>query len=147
MPKEKAQTKKKEINATKSNKTTASKTTTSTQKTTTKSTSKTKAVKSTATKQKAALIKKLAEKVESNTPITKGATHKQEKIPNRVRVFFGCSLLLFCISLYQAFLRPRPTIDQPAPQQEQNLPSENIEEIIISDDNTERPITEIINLN
>jgi hypothetical protein len=42
-------------------------------------------------------------------------------IPNGVRIFFGCALLLFCIAIYHAFLRPSSTTFSREPLRETNL--------------------------
>ncbi len=34
-------------------------------------------------------------------------------IPIRVRMFFGCSLLIFCIAIYQSLLRPKLGVNPP----------------------------------
>jgi len=54
---------------------------------------------------KQALIKKLAST--ENMPNTKNEPSNNTKIPLWVRIFFWCSLLLFCISFYQAIIRPQ----------------------------------------
>ena len=50
----------------------------------------------------------LIEKMESWNSIPRSAVSSWDdtKIPLWVRIFFGCSLLLFCISFYQAVFRP-----------------------------------------
>ncbi|MDR0607276.1 MAG: hypothetical protein LBG52_02755 [Candidatus Peribacteria bacterium] len=79
--------------------------------------------------QKAAFIKKMATQAETQLQPTKRSKETQ-KIPLRVRVFFGASLLLFCIAFYQAILRPMLNFT-PA-----NAPT-NIPEIIVSDNENE----------
>lgn len=50
-------------------------------------------------------------------------TKKEKKlIPLRVRVFFGSSLLMFCVAMYQALLRPQLLKDQ-GEERERNLPA------------------------
>ncbi len=53
---------------------------------------------------KQALIEKVANS--DNIPVKKSET-SDTKIPLRVWVFFWCSLLLFCVSFYQAIIRPQ----------------------------------------
>ena len=106
--------------------------------TTSKATTKSNSTKKTTTKKivekkhgekKAELIKKLATQAEKHQPSFQNTKKDSNKIPTWVWIFFGCSLLLFCISIYQAFLRPKittPVIQPPVIQQEE------IEEVIIS---------------
>ena len=55
---------------------------------------------------KQALIKKLTE--EEKIPVEESEKNSQSsKVPLRVRIFFWCSLLLFCISFYHAIIRPQ----------------------------------------
>ena len=51
------------------------------------------------------LIKKLAEE-EISTQKNEENVHSS-KVPLWVRIFFGCSLMLFCISFYHAIIRPQ----------------------------------------
>lgn len=53
---------------------------------------------------KQALIDKVASK---DIPYKRNDTPSDTKIPLRVRTFFGISLILFCISFYQAVFRPQ----------------------------------------
>jgi hypothetical protein len=53
---------------------------------------------------KQALIEKVAS---SEVPYKKSETLSNTKIPLWVWAFFGCSLMLFCISFYQAIVRPQ----------------------------------------
>lgn len=63
--------------------------------------------------QKAEFIKKIATQAEGQKPtLTKKVKREPNKIPVWVWVFFGASLLLFCIALYQSFLRPSLTDSQ-----------------------------------
>lgn len=55
---------------------------------------------------KQALIQKLTEEKKFSTAENKENTGSS-KVPLRVRIFFGCSLLLFCISFYHAIIRPQ----------------------------------------
>jgi len=48
----------------------------------------------------------LIDKVSSNGRVEK-KNWESTKIPTWVRSFFGCSLLLFCVSFYQAIIRPQ----------------------------------------
>ncbi|MDR2541195.1 MAG: hypothetical protein LBD11_05530 [Candidatus Peribacteria bacterium] len=109
----------------------------STTKTTIKSTTKLSVkptfkpvIKANTTSQKAEFIKKIATQAEEQKPTLSRTTKKEmHKIPVRVWVFFGASLLLFCIALYQAILRPSltTTLDQPT----------DTPEIIVSDNQNE----------
>jgi hypothetical protein len=90
----------------------------------------------------ASSTKKTAPSKKPTVPI-KPTTKASRNIPNVVRIFFGCSLLLFCIAVYQAFLRPNPTnfsresLREPSlaepetPTTETDIPAE---EILVSDD-------------
>ena len=52
--------------------------------------------------------KALIEKVSNSKVVVNDKVEKSDwKIPLWVRIFFGCSLLLFCISFYQAIIRPQ----------------------------------------
>ncbi|MDR0859584.1 MAG: hypothetical protein LBO09_00975 [Candidatus Peribacteria bacterium] len=112
-------------------KTTAKPTVKTTTRLTAKPASKPVVKKITTTSQKAEFIKKIANQAEEQKP-SLSKVHKKEpnKIPVRVRVFFGLSLLLFCVALYQAILRPSLT---------QNTPDEptTTPEIIVSDNQNE----------
>ncbi|MDR3169891.1 MAG: hypothetical protein LBU27_09475 [Candidatus Peribacteria bacterium] len=79
--------------------------------------------------QRAASIKKIATQTEAQLQPAKLSKGSQ-KIPMRVRVFFGVSLLVFCIALYQAILRPALN------SAVANMPT-TIPEIIISDNEEE----------
>ena len=50
--------------------------------------------------------KALIEKLSSESNVVK-KTDKSTKIPLWVRIFFGCSLMLFCISFYKAIICPQ----------------------------------------
>jgi len=62
------------------------------------------AIASQANRAKQALIEKVAA---SDVPYKKRENTSDTKIPLWVRVFFGCSLLLFCISFYKAIIYPQ----------------------------------------
>lgn len=130
MPKEKS---KNTVKKPSSTKTTTKKSTKTPVKKTEKKSETTKVVKKktpqTNAKKKAELVKKLAlqaEEIKTPTALSSKANKKESnKIPTWVWIFFWCSLLLFCISLYMAFLRPK--IQQPIEQ-----PNDKEQEIIIS---------------
>ena len=54
---------------------------------------------------KKALIEKISKS--ANIPSSRVESSSDTRIPLWVRVFFGCSLLLFCVSFYQAIIRPQ----------------------------------------
>jgi hypothetical protein len=58
------------------------------------------------TAQKARLIKKIDQQAQ-DSQIEKQIKKTEKKIPIGIRIFFGCSLLLFCIALYKAILLPK----------------------------------------
>ena len=49
----------------------------------------------------------LIERVSNSDIPTRQVSSSDTKIPVWVWVFFGCSLMLFCISFYQAIIRPQ----------------------------------------
>jgi len=59
---------------------------------------------------KKALIEKMA--TTTNIPRRKTESSSDTKIPLRVRIFFWCSLLLFCISFYKAIIHPQLENDE-----------------------------------
>jgi hypothetical protein len=79
--------------------------------------------------QRAAFLKKVATQTEAQLQPVK-LSKEGQKIPMRVRVFFGASLLLFCTALYQAILRP--TLNAAETDIATDIP-----QIIISDDEDE----------
>ncbi|MBQ5945337.1 hypothetical protein IJL65_02860 [bacterium] len=72
---------------------------------------------------KQALIDKLA----SEDKVIIKNERSSTKIPSWVWIFFGCSLLLFCISFYQAIIRP---------QLEEELAQANVDDVYVQEENT-----------
>jgi hypothetical protein len=111
------------------------------------------------TAQKARLIKKIAQQAEEqqieqqikkaiHSPARKNAEGKRT-IPIGIRIFFGCSLLLFCIALYKAILLPKiiqhnsdmPTVTT-VTNRETNQPPILTDNITTNESITYEPITE-----
>lgn len=65
------------------------------------------------TQQKERLIQKIAQQAK-DAQIEKQAKKVEKKIPIGIRIFFGCSLLLFCIALYKTILFPKIIQSQPS---------------------------------
>ncbi|MDR2416537.1 MAG: hypothetical protein LBD75_08345 [Candidatus Peribacteria bacterium] len=55
------------------------------------------------------------------------STNTSRNIPNGVWIFFGSALLLFCIAVYHAFLRPNADISSRQPLWETNVPQQSVE--------------------
>ena len=72
---------------------------------------------------KQALIDKLA----SEDKVVIKNERSSTKIPSWVWIFFGCSLLLFCVSFYQAIIRP---------QLEEELAQANVDDVYVQEENT-----------
>lgn len=89
---------------------------------------------------KQALIDKVAS---SDVPYRRNETSSDTKIPLWVWMFFGCSLLLFCISFYQAIIRPQiesenVVVDDGIYWVDENVQmEENTQDDIVDDENTE----------
>ena len=79
-------------------------------KETTKATTKKSSTpkKKTLTNKKNELINKFSKTQRTiTTPTSQWISRKERKIHTGVRIFFGCSLFLFCIAVYYAILRPQ----------------------------------------
>ena len=60
------------------------------------------------------------ERISLEKMVNKRDHNSSSKIPLWVWLFFGCSLLLFCISFYQAIIRPQ-LVETPSPQKENSV--------------------------
>ena len=128
-------TTKKSASSASSNKKSPKATTTKKTLTTKKSPTKKTETKAKSTKEhiakKSEFIKKVAIQAESSKSSLLGKRKISNQIPTRIRIFFWCSLLLFCTAIYKAFLLPKITAPTPeiTIQQDEDLN----EGIIISD--------------
>ena len=82
------------------------------------------AIASQANRKKQALIEKVAS---SDIPYRKIETSSDTKIPLWVWIFFGCSLLLFCVSFYKAIICPQLGNDEVVGDDSMYVADENLE--------------------
>ena len=83
------------------------------------------AIASQANRKKQALIEKVAS---SDIPYRKIETSSDTKIPLWVWIFFGCSLLLFCVSFYKAIICPQLGNDEVVGDDSMYVADENLED-------------------